>query len=466
MICFSWRTLAACVLVLPLLMTLYGPGLPPVTADDAQPAAADAVIIQTARVSVASGGAQSAYETNGEPALSQDGRYVAFDSLASDLVAGDTNDDYDVFVHDRQTGATERVSLAEDGDEGYRTSWAPAISADGRYVAFTSNAGLVGGLYSDGWHVYVRDRQTDQTTRATVSSDGTVGNGGSIDQPAISADGRFVAYASESTNLVAGDTNNSADIFVHDRQTGETTRVSVASGGAQSDGYSASPALSADGRYVAFSSTAGDLTAGDTNFAPDIYRHDRQTGETILISRRLPGVGGMQGAFIPAISADGSKVAFMSYDNDLVPGDDSDADIFLVDVADGAPVLVSVNTAGEKGNGDSPRLALSADGRYVAFDSGAGNLTPDDTNQTYDVFVRDVVVGQTWRASVAGDGQQGNAGSSTPGISPDGRVVGFVSGASNLVADDTNDEEDIFAGYSLSVAAQWFLPVVWAGESQ
>ena len=452
---FLQRACASFLMVF-VLLTIQGHA----TAGDAQPAAPDSVIFLTTRVSVASDGAQSAYETTGEPVLSQDGRYIAFDSLASDLVPNDTNDDYDVFVHDRQTGVTERVSLAEDGDQAYRTSWGPVISADGRTVAFTSNAGLVGGLYSDAWHIYVHDRQTDQTTRATVASDGTVGNGSSVEQPAISADGRFVAYASEATNLVAGDTNNAADIFVHDRQTGQTTRASMTSGGAQANGYSSSAALSADGRYVAFSSDAPDLVAGDTNNTRDIFRHDRQTGETILISRRLAGVSFAQDAHIPAISADGRWVAFMSRSNDFVPGDEGgDADVFIVDASSGAVSLVSVNTAGEKGNSDSNKPSLSADGRFVAFESGATNLTPDATNSLGDVYVRDVVAGQTWRVSLGTDGQQGNGGSSTPGISPDGRVVGFVSRASNLVPNDTNDEEDIFVRYSTEVT-QLFLPVV------
>lgn len=465
MIRFSWRPLAACSLVLPLLLSLYGLGLRPATAGDAQPAVTDARIFMTTRVSVASDGAQSAYETNGEPVLSQDGRYVAFDSLASDLVPNDTNDDYDVFVHDRQTGVTERVSVTSDGGQGGDTSWAPAISAGGNRIVFASAAALSDGGWAT-WNIYLHDRATGQTTRVNVATGGTPADQSSIDQPAISADGNVVAFTSEATNLVAGDTNNAADIFVRDLTTDQTTRVSVATGGAQASGYSASPALSADGRYVAFSSGAPDLVAGDNNFVGDIFRHDRQTGVTILISRRLAGVGGAQDAFIPAISADGAKVAFMSRSNDFVPGDESgDADVFIVDTSSGVVSLVSINTAGDKGNSDSNELALSADGRYVAFDSSASNLTPDDTNGRQDVFVRDVVAGQTWRASMGTDGQQGNASSSTPGISPDGRVVGFVSAASNLVANDTNEAEDMFATTSMEVL-QLFLPVVQAGERQ
>lgn len=462
----TWRTFAVYVLVLPLLLSLHGLGLRQATAGDAQPAAAVAFVFLTERVSVASGGAQSAHETNGEPVLSQDGRYVVFDSLASDLVPNDTNDEYDVFVHDRQTGTTERVSLAEDGDQGFRISWGPTISADGRTVAFTSNAGLVGGLYSDSWHIYVRDRQTNQTTRATVASDGTVGNGSSVEQPAISADGRYVAYASEATNLVIDDTNNAADIFVHDRQTGQTTRVSLATGGAQANGYSSSAALSADGRYVAFSSDAPDLVAGDTNNMGDVFRHDRQTGETILISRRLDGLSASDGAHIPAISADGTKVAFTSRSSDFVAGDTADADVFLADLTTGVISLVSVNSNGEKGNSQSEKFAMSADGRYVAFESWASNLTPDDANDHGDVFVRDVVAGETWLASLGADGQQGNGASSTPGISPDGHTVGFVSGATNLVPNDTNDEDDIFVRTAAGGDIVVYLPMVQGSVTQ
>jgi Tol biopolymer transport system component len=232
------------------------------------------------------------------------------------------------------------------------------------------------------------------------------------------------------------------------------------------NGYSSSAALSADGRYVAFSSDAPDLVAGDTNNMGDVFRHDRQTGETILISRRLDGLSATDGAHIPAISADGTKVAFTSRSSDFVAGDAADADVFLADLTTGVISLVSVNSNGEKGNSQSEKFAMSAYGRYVAFESWASNLTPDDTNDHGDVFVRDVVAGQTWLASLSADGQQGNGASSTPGISPDGHTVGFVSGATNLVPNDTNDEDDIFVRSAAGGEIEVYLPMMQGGDTQ
>ena len=228
----------------------------------------------TTRVSVASNGAQ----TNGNPlrpAISADGRYVAFDSDASNLVAGDSNGVYDVFVHDRQTGTTERVSVATGGAQGNGGSWQPSISADGRYVVFyTSADNMVPGDSNGQWDVILRDRQTSTTELISVGLNGQPGNGLSS-APSISADGRYVAFYSSAPDLVAGDTNNTQDIFVRDRQAGTTERVSVAGDGAQANGWSSYPSISADGRFVVFGSDATNLVAGDTNGKRDIFVHER-----------------------------------------------------------------------------------------------------------------------------------------------------------------------------------------------
>src|SRR6266567_3491186 len=243
----------------------------------------------TVRVSVASDGTEGNDVSMGS-ALSADGRFVAFDSAATDLVAGDTNRVSDVFVHDRQTGTTERVSVASDGAQGNGSSgllsfaFPPALSADGRFVAFVSFAtNLVASDTNGATDVFVHDRQTGITERVSVASDGTEGNAASAGA-ALSADGRFVAFHSTATNLVAGDTNGKTDVFIHDRQTGITERVSVASGGTEGNGFSAEPALSADGRFVAFHNTATNLVAGDTNGKTDVFVHDRQTGTTERVS--------------------------------------------------------------------------------------------------------------------------------------------------------------------------------------
>src|SRR5437773_218323 len=188
----------------------------------------------TERVSVASGGTAEGNDTSLGSALSADGRFVAFDSAATDLVAGDTNGATDVFVHDRQTGTTERVSVASDGTQGNNASSYPALSADGRFVAFDSDAtNLVAGDTNGATDVFVHDRQTGATERVSVTSGGgTQGNGtsgGFFSFPALSAAGRFVAFQSDATNLVAGDTNGATDVFVHDRQTRTTERASAPS---------------------------------------------------------------------------------------------------------------------------------------------------------------------------------------------------------------------------------------------
>ena len=240
----------------------------------------------TERVSVASGGTTEGNDTSLGSALSADGRFVAFDSAATDLVAADTNGESDVFVHDRQTGTTERVSVASDGAQGNGSSglvtfaFPPALSADGRFVAFVSAAAnLVASDTNGATDVFVHDRQTGTTERVSVASDGTESNAASVGS-SLSADGRFVAFHSAATNLVAGDTNGATDVFVHDRQTGTTERVSVASGGTQGNDSSAGPALSAAGLLVAFHSTASNLVAGDANRAYDIFVHELTVSTT------------------------------------------------------------------------------------------------------------------------------------------------------------------------------------------
>jgi Tol biopolymer transport system component len=346
-------------------------------------------LISTTRVSVSSAGAEG-NNNSGSTSISADGRYVAFDSGASNLVPGDTNGRSDVFVHDRQTAATTRVSVSSAAAQGNDHSYAPSISADGRYVAFYSHAtNLVPGDTNATHDVFVHDRQTAATTRVSVSSAGAQANGGS-DKPSISADGRYVAFESQASNLVAGDTNATEDVFVHDRQTGTTTRVSVSSAGAQGDGHSNAPSISADGRYVAFHSGATNLVPTDTNNWYDVFVHDRQSGTTTRVSVSSAGGQGNGTSRWASISADGRYVAFNSSASNLVPGDTNDAyDVFVHDRQMGSTTRVSVSSAGAEGNGESEVPSISADGRYVGFESTAANLVPGDTNGYYDVFVHD-----------------------------------------------------------------------------
>ncbi len=407
--------------------------------------AATALAQSTERASVATGGTEADGGST-IPAISADGRFVAFESVASNLVGGDTNGLDDIFVRDRQTGTTERVSVATGGGQANGHSFEPAISADGRFVAFYSEAtNLVSGDTNGADDIFVHDRQTGTTERVSVATGGAEATDYSY-TPAISADGRFVAFRSDATNLVSGDTNGTADIFVHDRQTGTTERVSVATGGAEATVYSSvDPAISADGRFVAFSSLATNLVSGDTNGTNDIFVRDRQTGTTERVSVATGGTEGNGYSYIPAISADGRFVAFNSGATNLVSGDTSGLDdIFVHDRQTGTTERVSVATGGTEGNGVSQIVAISADGRFVAFHSYATNLVSGDTNGYQDIFVHDRQTGTTERVSVATGGTEGNGISQIVAISADGRFVAFHSDATNLVSGDTNTDFDIF----------------------
>jgi Tol biopolymer transport system component len=402
------------------------------------------ILQPTMRVSVASDGT-GANNHSQIPSVSADGRYVAFCSNASNLVSDDTNDVADIFLHEYLTGQTTRVSVTSDGIQANAGSDSPFISADGRYVTFTSIArNLVSGDTNGYADVFVHDRQTAQTTRVSVSSAGAQANNGSW-SPSISADGRYIAFHSLASNLVSGDTNAYMDAFVHDRQTGQTTRVSLSSGGVQTNAGSYNPSISADGRYVAFRSEASNLVVGDTNLAPDIFVHDRQTGQTSRVSMSSGGVQANGSSTNPSISADGRYVAFRSHASNLVIKDLNDhADIFVHDRHTGETTRVSVAAIDLQANGESSAPSISANGRYVAFYSAASNLVNGDTNAVNDVFVYDRLGGQTMRVSVTSKGTQANGFSDYPSISACGRYVAFRSGASNLVSGDTNGVADVF----------------------
>lgn len=388
-------------------------------------------------------------------AISTDGRFVAFVSLASTLVADDTNGTSDVFVHDRVTGTTERVSVTSrgrqstGGDAGgvLDTNWGPpAISANGRYVAFASSAtNLVKGDRNTVPDVFVRDRIAGTTERMSVASRKVDANGESS-QPTISADGRFVAFASFADNLVPNDTNFTSDVFVVDRTGGGPQRVSVSNTGQQGENRSDGPSISADGRFVAFMSSSDALVPGDNDGASDVFVRDRAAGTTEGISVAPTPTGFGATSSSPAITPDGRFVAFDSWEPDLVPGDTNNSfDVFVRDRATGALERVSVSSTGVQGDDWSLAPAISSDGRFVAFHSIAANLVAGDGNFDFDVFVRDRAAGTTVRASVRTDGTEGglSLGSQNPSISGDGQVVAFESEA-DLVPADTGFPVDVF----------------------
>ena len=316
-------------------------------------------------VSVSSAGEQGDAASY-DPSISPDGRFVAFVSEACNLVPGDTNGggDFgfgvDIFVRDRATGTTELVSVSSAGEQGTGDSYDPSISADGRFVAFYSDAGnLVAGDTNDEGDIFVRDRANRTTERVSVSNAGRQANSYS-EHLSISGDGRFVAFDSDASNLVARDTNSWDDIFVRDRKKGTTERVSVSDAGRQWSGSSGSPSISADGRFVAFGSTATDLVARD-RYQDDVFVRDRRTGTTKRVSISSAGRQGNGSSGSPSISADGRSVAFVfaplglmtgvgDSENSLPPFDE----IYLRDRGSGRTERVSVVLRG-RGRGTGPQ---------------------------------------------------------------------------------------------------------------
>ncbi len=342
------------------------------------------------RVSVDSAGNQG-NNNSFSSSISADGRFVAFDSGASNLVRQDTQFNTDIFVRDLLTNTTTLVSVNSAENQGNSNSSYPSISADGRYVAFESQANiLVRGDTKNPTDIFVRDLLTNTTTRVSVDSAGNQGNDSSY-SPSISADGRFVAFDSKAFNLVPGDTNNSGDIFVRDLLTNTTTRVSVDSAGNQGNDSSYRPSISADGKFVVFSSNASNLVPGDTNNSDDIFVRDLLTNTTTRVSVDSAGnqaIGISRAA--PSISADGRFVVFNSTSTNLVPGDtNANGDVFVRDLSTNTTTRVSVDSAGNQVISNSFRPpSISANGRFVAFDSNdSSNLVRGDTNKVQDVFV-------------------------------------------------------------------------------
>jgi Tol biopolymer transport system component len=333
-----------------------------------------------------------------------------------------------------------------DGEpEANGSSFYPRISPDGHFLTFTSFASnLVAGDTNRVADVFVYDRESGSSTRISVRSDGGQGNRNSV-ASVITADGRFVAFGSSASNLVAGDTNGADDVFVHDRETGATARVSVDSAGAQARTGSNVCGLSGDGRLVVFTSEASNLVAGDTNSARDVFVHDRATGSTTRVSVDSAGAQGNGDSDGCALTADGRFVVFDSYASNLVAGDTTLAsDVFVHDRVSGSTTRISVDSAGAQADGDSGGSSVSSNARFVPFSSIARNLVVGDTNNTFDVFVHDRQSGATTRESLANGGAQSADPSSGGSISEDGRLVVFGSRAADLVTGDTNQANDVF----------------------
>ncbi|MCH8025220.1 MAG: PD40 domain-containing protein [Chloroflexi bacterium] len=412
----------------------------------------------TERASVSSAGAEANGPSFG-PALSDDGRYVVFTSDASNLSPSDTNG-RDVFVHDRQTGSTELVTIASDGTQANRAALFPAISGNGRYIAFQSDAdNLVPGDTNGVGDIFLHDRQTGVTERVSLTNSGAQANGESF-TPSVSADGRYVTFTSRADNLVAGDTNSTRDVFLRDRQTGVTELLSVSTAGEigndPSGGLGAGAArISSDGRYVVFGSFAGNLAPGDSNLRDDVFLRDRQTGVTELLSVSTSGELGNGHSMYPDVSDDGRYVIYHSLADNLVAGDSNgQSDVFLRDRDTGVTTLLSAGIGGTPADGLSHFAVISADGRFAAYPSDATNLVAGDTNGQRDIFLQEIASGDVERVNLSSSGGKSGGPSSSAAIDGSGNTVAYQSFAGNLVASDSNDAPDVFVwGTPLSPAA-------------
>lgn len=427
----------AWLLVVAGLFVVAAGALPPV-------GAADATGPTTVLVSVATNG-RAANQISSEPAISADGRFVAFTSKATNLVAGDSNRKADIFVRDLQLGITERVSVATDGSQANNDSMEPAISGNGRFVVFTSTATnlvpkITLNVPDDDWYrgpgisVFIHDRQTRTTTLVSVSS-----NGVPSDERAwlgdVSFDGRYVIFSSHCEHLVQPDYNgNRRDVFRRDRVTGITRMIDLLPNGENPWEGGSFSAISADGNRIVYRSLDGGLVAGDSNQTFDIFVYDVAGGTTRRVSVATSGAQGSEMANRPAISADGMYAVFDTTSS-LVTGDgNARSDVYVRDLAAGVTTRVSIKTGGAQANGHSTQASLSGDGRFVAFTSTATNLIAGDTNRQSDIFLHDRLTGVTSRVSLTRDGAQATGGASTaPRLSADGHSVVFMSKARNLI---------------------------------
>jgi Tol biopolymer transport system component len=403
----------------------------------ALPAAGALVPGPTSRVSVASDGTQGNGDSVLYSSISADGRYVAFSSLASNLVPGDTNGEYDVFVHDRMTGATTRANVTTGGAQsGEPVGGSPIramVSGDGRYVAFQSAADdLVAGDTNGAIDVFVHDQMTGTTIRVSVASDGSQFDGGSL-LDAISADGRFIAF------------EGVVDVLVRDQTAGTTSRVALSSTGVPANDGSFFAAMSADGRYVAFTSRASNLVPGDTNAMTDVFVRDRTTSTTTRVSIAFNGAqANGYSADPPAISPDGRYVVFRSEATNLTQAPEASL-IYVRDRTLNSTLGLGVAMGGARVGPPFPLYAVSDGGRYVTFNAATSEFQDPIFGQS-ELFVLDRLTAATTRVGLRSDGTPPTAGvvGDTTGLTPDGRYVTFTSGDDQQVPGDTNQKSDTF----------------------
>lgn len=389
----------------------------------------------------------SAIACSAEVAVTPDGHYAAFSTVFSNLVPDDTNGVADVFVRDLWAGVTERVSVGLNGSESNGQSGGPSISDDGRYVAFESEATNLTTPDGPGIDSFVFDRTTGQTELVGLSPSGALPNGSGTAGPHISGDGRTVAFwsggfADDTTNDPAlfGGGINFGNVYIRDLIEDQTELVSRTHSGQRSTSvttYRSVVDISADGRFVAFDSRRHDLVSDDNNTSVDVFVVDRDTGLIERVSVASDGTEGNWASYDPSISADGRYVAFFSFASNLVPTDTNQSgktanvggDVFVHDRQTGETERVSVSSAGEEGNlGGEDFPTISPDGRYVSFMSISGNLVEGGTDQELRLYLHDRQTGQTEPASIGPAGESISPYFASPSALSEGAGTVIFSG--------------------------------------
>ena len=379
------------------------------------------------------------------PSLSSAGQFVVFDSGGTQLVPVDANGPVgDVFVRDMQSGVTELVSLSSSGIQANGVSYFGRITPDARFVCFVSAANnLVNPSDPDAYDdVFLRDRVNGTTVKVSLSNGGAApdAESGNCD---LSDDGSRIVFASSAANLVGGDANGAQDIFLRDLAAGTTLLVSRGLGGGSGNGESFQPHISGDGRWVVFGSEASDLVAGDTNGQYDVFRFDLQAGSLERVSESSTGQQGNGFSDFPAISGDGRIVIFRSSATNLVPGDTNGwPDLFAHDALLGTTEVIKAQS-GALGNWASFQGAISDDGRYVAIQTTATNLTMPPTFMPGCMALLDRQTGAIQATSFSSCNVPLDQ-LVMPEISPDGSIVAFASFAAHAVPDDVNNQYDVF----------------------
>lgn len=404
----------------------------------------DTTFIDTSRISVDSNGAEAGAASY-EPSISNNGRYTAYYSDATDLIASDTNGTADVFLYDSVTETTARVSVGAGGVQANGASYLPSISGDGRFVAYMSDAtNLVAGDTNGVTDIFLYDTVTETTTRVSVDSGGNEADIGS-GYVSVSDNGRYITYHSDATNLVVGDTNGATDVFLYDTVAETTTRVSVDSGGNEGDAYSYYPAISGDGQYVTYTSDSTNLVASDTNGASDVFLYNVDTQTTTRASVVTGGAQSNGNSISPSISVDGRYITYYSDASNLGSDTNGTYDIFLFDTNTTITTMVSVDSNGVHSDNASYEPVISDDGKYIAYQSDGATLVNNDYNGLSDIYVYEVDTARTMRISLDPDRNEVYDGTSSGAtISGDGKYIAYQSSSSSLVFDDTNAALDVF----------------------